>query len=241
MPVFAQGSRRRYTSGMSDFFLDLRDKPHVIDFLADNAEYASPKFRIDAERWTHAYEENEKIPTDKLAEAARKFAWSIWPARYAVSRYFSMEGSEEEWLRVLSAVRPSTAHLLKRFRQGTGAETLDETLNHIESDVAFKEGDRREIEEVRDHLRQEFWREKKNALGILVKEGEHLAKGYRERLDTLRELMPDFPRTMQDEVVSKIEKYQDRILFEGKAVSLEILDEEIKYYIEQKEISPSEG
>jgi len=226
---------------MSEFFLDLRDKVRVIDFLADNAEYAAPNIRLDAERWIHAYEEQEKIPTDKLADAARKFAWSIWPARYAVSAYFSSEGSEEEWLRILAAVRPSTAHLLKRFRKGTDAKNLDETLNHIESDVAFHAGERVEIDEVRKHLRQAYWREKKSALHALVKEGERLRDGYRERLDVLREMIPNFPRTAQDEIMSKIERYSDRILFEGEVVPVEILDEEIKYYTDQKEISPLEG
>ncbi len=226
---------------MSDLYLDPRDKVRVIDFFADHLEYASPKIRIDAELWIHAYEEGDKVPTDKLADAARKFAWSIWPARYAVNTFFSSEGSEEEWLRVLAIIRSSTAHLLKRFRQGAGATSLDETLNHIESDVAFKEGERREIEEVRAHVRQDHWREHKKTLGILVKEGEHFVEGYHKRLDALREFLPYFPRALQDEIMSKIERYEDRILFEGEVVSPEILDEEIAYYREQKEISPLEG
>lgn len=226
---------------MSDLFLDLRDKVRVIDFLANNLEYATPKIRIDAELWIHAYEEGDKVPTDKLADAARKFAWSIWPARYAVNTYFASEGSEQEWLSVLATVRPSTAHLLKRFRQGTGAISLDETLNHIESDVAFREGERTEIEEVRSHVRQEHWREQKNTLKHLVREGEHLVEEYHKRLDALREFVPDLPRAMQDEIMSKIERNEDRILFEGEVVKPEILDEEIAYYREQKEISPLEG
>lgn len=226
---------------MSEFFLNLRDKVRVIDFLADHLEYASPKYRTEAERWIHAYEENEKVPTDKLAEAARAFAWAIWPARYAVNRFFATEGIEAEWKKVLASARPSTAHLLKRFRQGTGTQSLDETLAHVEADVAFREGERIEIEELRKHLRQDYWRDKKKTLAILVKEGERLVEGYRERLQKLREVAPDFPRVMQDEIFSKIERYEDRILFEGELVPHEILDGEITYYTEQKEISPLEG
>lgn len=226
---------------MSEYFLDLREITRVIDFLAEHLEYAPPQSRADAERWIHAYEENEKISREELGRAARIFAWSIWSARYAVGKYFMTTGVEQEWRNVLAAIRPSTAHLLARFRQGTGTRSLDETLAHVEADVAFHEGERREVADVRAHLRQEAWRKRKRVFGALVKEGERLVRAYRERLDVLRELAPDIPRTLQDEIFSKLERYQDRILFEGEAVPLEILDEEAAYYREQKEISPLEG
>lgn len=225
---------------MSDLFLDLRNKIRVIDFLAEHLEYASPAMRKEAEQWIHAYEEAEKIPTDKLANAARNFAWAIWPARYAVNRFFSTDGSEEEWVRVLDAVRPSTAHILKRFRRDAGAKTLDETLNHIEADVAFTDGDRREIAEIREHLRQDAWKEKPTTFAVLVKDGERLVQSFRNRLSALREIMVEMPRSLQDDVAAKIERYEDRILFAGEAVSLETMDQEIQYYTEQKEISPLE-
>jgi len=226
---------------MSDLYLNLRDKVRVIDFLAEHLAYATPAVQKEAERWIHAYEDEEKVHTDKLADAARSFAWAIWPARYAVQRHFSTNGSEEEWVRILDTVRPSTAHILKRFRRDTGAKNLDETLHHIESDVAFTDGDRREIAELREHLRQDAWKTEKEAFEILHKEGERLVQSYRNRLSALRELMVELPRSLQDEVVSKIERYEDRILFEGEAMPLETFDEEIKYYTEQKEISPLEG
>jgi hypothetical protein len=223
---------------MSDLYLNLRDKVRVIDFLAEHLEYATPAVRKEAEQWIQAYEDEEKVHTDKLAEVARSFAWAIWPARYAVNRYFSTDGSEEEWVRVLDSIRPSTAHILKRFRRDTAAKNLDETLTHIESDVAFTDGDRREIAEVREHLRQDAWKTKQDSFEILRKEGERLVQSYRNRLSALRELMVELPRSLQDEVVLKVERYEDRILFEGEAMPLETFDEEIKYYTEQKEISP---
>ena len=225
---------------MSERYLDLRDKVRVIDFLAEHLDYASSKERSTAEAWIHDYQEGEKTPTDKLAEAARKFAVSIWPARFAVHRYFMTEGVEEEWKKITSSIRPSTAHLLKRFRQGTGTKSLDETLQHAESDTALKEGERFEIDEVRKHLRQDMWKTKKKVLAVLVKEGEELLKDARERFDALRELAVVLPRSMQDEVLSKIERYEDTMYFEGRAVSLEVLDQEVQYYKEQGAVSPTD-
>lgn len=244
---------------MSDFFLDLRDKPRVIDFLVDDLELAPAKVRPEAEKWIRAYHDNEKVPTDKLADFAKRFAWSIWPVRFAMKRYFETEGADEEWRRVLAAVRPSTAHLLKRFGAGIKAASLDDVLKHAEADVALRDGDRVEINEIRKHLRQDYWREKsrhhgkksqeggippkagKKTLAILVKEGEREAKAYHDRIAKLRDLALAMPRGFQDEIFSKLMRYEDRILFENEVVPLEILDDEVKYYTEQKEISPSEG
>lgn len=226
---------------MSDFFLDLRDKPRVIDFLVDDLELAPAKIRPEAEKWIRAYHDNEKVPTDKLADFAKRFAWAIWPARFAMKRYFETEGADEEWRRVLAAVRPSTAHLLKRFGAGIKAATLDDVLKHAEADVALRDGDRVEIEEVRKHLRQDYWREKKKTLAVLMKDGEREAKAYQDRIAKLRDLALAMPRGFQDEIFSKLTRYEDRILFENEVVPLEILDDEVKYYTEQKEISPSEG
>lgn len=225
---------------MSERYLDLRDKARVIDFLLEHLEYASPKEQSTAQAWITDYQEGAKTPTDKLAEAARKFAIAIWPARFAVQRYFMTEGIEEEWKKITSSVRPSTAHLLKRFRQGTGMKSLDETLQHAESDTALHEGERIEIAEVRSHLRQETWKNKKKMLVELVKEGEELLKETRERFAALRELALVLPRSMQDEVFSKIERFEDRMYFEGEVIPLEILDQEVQYYKEQKAISPME-
>ncbi|MEK7116529.1 MAG: hypothetical protein AAB879_03985 [Patescibacteria group bacterium] len=230
---------------MSDFFLDLRDTPRVIDFFVDHLELAPARVKTEAEKWIKKYHENERVSTDRLADAAKKFGWAIFPARIALKVYFDTDGREEEWQRILSSVRPSTAHLLKRFRVGTNAASLDLTLRHAEADVALREGDRLEIAEVRAHLRQDFWRDASRSLGkktraTLVADGERRAAEYQKRFADLREIASSSSQGFQDEIFSKIARYEDRILFEGEVVPLEILDEEIAYYTDQKEISPVE-
>ena len=155
-------------------------------------------------------------------------------------RFFSEEGRDEEWRRILSSVRPSTAHLLKRLRQGLAAATVDEVLAGGDVSTALSQGEEVEIAEVRSHLRQDYWREQGKTLGILADAGEAALKGYLGRLKQLRDLAFDLPKGFQDEVFSKIARYEDRIFFEGELLPLEILDEEMKYYVEQKEINPLE-
>ena len=226
---------------MSDLYLDFKDRPRVIDFFVEYLDYAPAKDKLAAQKIIHQYETGAKQSADKLAEAARKFAKAVWPARFAMNRYFAEEGKETEWERILSTVRPSTAHLLKRFRQGTGSESLDLTLSHAESEIAFREEECLEIAEVRQQLRHDYWRDKFKTLGMYVKDGEHELKSYLERLDKLRELAAEFSRDLQDEIYSKLTRYEDRIFFEGEVVPLQILDEELKYYIDQKEISTEDA
>lgn len=222
------------------FFLDLRDKPSVVDFLVEHLEYADGKQRAAAEKWITAYHDGETVHTDTLADAARKFAIAVWSARYALNRFFVSEGSEIEWEKVRATIRPSTAHLLERVRRFSDAQSLDATLRHAESEVALKEGERVEIAEVRKHVRHDYWREHHKDLAKLVTEGEQRLKEYLGTLKVLRDIALDLPRSMQDEVFSKIAHYEDRILFEVELVPKEILQQEAKYYTEQKELSPLE-
>lgn len=226
---------------MSDLFLDLRDKTRVVDFLVENLEYAEAKDRAAAEKWIAMYQEGEKTPTDKLAAAGRKLAEAVWPARFALKRFFTKEGSGEEWERLLATVRPSTAHLLERLRKSQGGDVpVDAVLASDDAGTALHDAEQVEIAEVRSHLRHDYWKANAKKLTVLVKEADVELTGMLERLKAMRDMAIEMPRTLQDEIFSKIAHYEDRILFEGTIVPLEILDNEIAYYRDQKEISPLE-
>lgn len=225
---------------MNDFFLDLKDKPRVVDFLVEASVFADDDARDAAATWIAQYQEGEHVGTDKLAEAARKLALATWPARYAVWMWCEKEDPEEEWRRVTSAVRPSTAHLLKRLRASSKAKTLSATLADPDASTALRDEEQSEIAAVRQQVRHDVWREKASTLDVLVRAGGTELAGYQQRLEKLRELALALPPSLQDEVFSKIARYEDRILFAGDVVPMEILDQEIKYYTEQREISPLE-
>jgi hypothetical protein len=138
------------------------------------------------------------------------------------------------------SIRPSTAHLLKRLKTASKAKTLDAALADPDAGIALRDEEQLEIAEVRRHVAHDIWKEKKDTLEILVKAGEKELAGYRKRFDALRELGTTLPSSLLNEVFSKLSHYEDRILFAGEVIPLEILDEEIKYYRDQKEISPME-
>lgn len=225
---------------MSDYFIDLKDKPRVVDFMVDTAAYADDEARVEAAEWAKKYQDGEHVATDKLAAAAKKLAEATWPARYAIHIYSSKENPKDEWDRVTAAIRQSTAHLLKRLKTASKAKTLDQALAHSDAGIAFRDEEQMEIAEVRRHVAHDIWKEKKDTLDVLVKAGEKELAGYHKRFDALRELGTTLPSSMLNEVFSKLSHYEDRILFAGEVIPMEILDDEIKYYKEQKEISPME-
>jgi hypothetical protein len=141
---------------------------------------------------------------------------------------------------VNAAIRPSTAHLLKRLKTASKAKTLDEALADADAGIALRDEEQLEISEVRRHVAHDIWREKAETLKILVKAGEKELAGYKKRFAALRELGTALPSSLLNEVFSKLARYEDRILFAGEVIPMEILDDEVKYYNEQKEISPME-
>lgn len=221
---------------MSDLYLDLKDTVRIMDFFEDYLDYAPPNERKIAESILKQYRAGEELKPEKLIDDVRKFAQDVWPAHFAMRRFFNEEGAEEEWRRVTAAVRPSTAHVLKRFREGIGAHNLQACLDHDESVTAFTEAELLEIEEVRKQIRHDYWREKGSTLDILAKSGQLELKGYLERLKKLRELAANLPEEYSHEIYSKIERFEDRIFFEGEVVPLQILDEEVQYYLDAAEI-----
>ncbi|MBI4138707.1 hypothetical protein HY479_00975 [Candidatus Uhrbacteria bacterium] len=223
------------------FFLDLRDTPRVVDALVEAIPFADGKLKADAETWVKDYRDGTRLDREKLAAMARKVARATWPARAAVMRHFAHEGADTEWTTLNAAVRPSTAHLIKRVRRAVDAGTIDELLRHAESDTALRDEERLEIAEVRKHVHEDFWKEHGKTLAPTIRDQERVLEGYDKRLDALRETAAVFPPALQDEVFSKINRYEDRILFGLESVPMEILDKEVQYYKEQKEISPLEA
>ncbi len=226
---------------MSDFFLDLRNQTRVVDFLQDFLEYAEGQEREAAQKLVTMYQDGGHFSTTTLAEAARRLSKAVFSARSATQMYLAEEGTELEWERMLAALRPSTAHLLERVRKSAKTTTLETTLKHADADSALTTDDRKEISEVRQHVELDVWREKRKALHSYVQAAQKELTVYLKRLNALRELAGEMPQPFQNEIFSKLERYEDRILFEGEAMPVEILDDEVRYYTDQKEISPLES
>lgn len=225
---------------MSDLFLDLRDRAQTLDFIAEALDYVSPTARKRLEKDPEVLMAGRSPEVERLAALAKEAGRKSWAARRALQSFLaSQNGCEIEWRKIVGAVSDSTAHLLERFRHGTKCESLNAVLGHDESASAFRDLERFEIAEVRRHARAAIWRDQRGALAKEAESAEKKLAAIVKRLDTLRELAGEAPQ-LTDEIMSKLERYEDRLYFEGEELDVKVLDEEIRYYREEKEIPAGE-
>lgn len=226
---------------MSDLFLDLRDRARTADFLQAYAHWTEGADRTAAEKLLEDWQSTGKTPSTKLADMARKLARAVWPQRQALHRWLREgAGAQAQWDGVLKAVRPSTAHLLKRLAMGLNGANLADILAHPDADQALRDEERQEIALVQAQVDEALWHAHKDALAGAATDAKRAMKTYLERLSELRDLAVNMPEPFQGEIFSKLERYEDRMLFEGEALPLEVLDDEIRYYRDQKEVAPSD-
>jgi len=225
---------------MADASLDLRSTNRILDFLLGYVPLASAKARQEAERVAHAVSaDKDAVSTTELADCARLLALDVWPTRYAIERFIA-ENPKAEWETVSSVLRPETKTHVSRLMKEFGERSLGALLQRSEVDAALNEEERLELENVRRETRVTLGREKAAELKKETERGQALLDEYQKRFEEMRELGGSFSEQLQKEVFSKVLHYEDRILYEGEAVPLEILDDEIAYYLDQKEISPTE-
>ncbi len=225
---------------MTDLYLDLRDQAHTLDFIDDALLYVAPTARKRLEQDLEGLTTKRALATEELASFAKEVAKKSWPARRALRQWLHhQDGCDMEWRKVVAAVSDSTAHILERFRHGTACTSLDTVLAHEESGSAFRDLERFEIAEVRRHVMHDIWREKRRDLSQDEDAAEKKLTAIAKRLDTLRELAGDAP-WIQDEIMSKLERWEDRLYFKGEELDVKLLDEEIGYYREEKEVPTKE-
>ncbi len=215
---------------MSDLFLDLQDKDRILNFIAEYSDFLNEK------------EKTGILPEkmEALAKRGRKIAISVWPARYALRAFFVLQGVVLEWQRLLGATRMGTSHILYGLHMQDKKKNVDEIVESDDAREILTDDMRMEISAIRHELRIDFWKEKNKDIAGFVKEGEKKMRLIAERLATLREIAVVSPAFLQDEIFSKLSHFEDRIFYNGEDMSLEILDAEIVYYREQKELSPIE-
>lgn len=56
---------------------------------------------------------------------------------------------------------------------------------------------------------------------------------FQEKMAAMRLVAEGLPALLQEELYSKVTRYEDRVLIAGEYVPTETLDEELKYYSEQ--------
>ena len=233
---FAPTPHSLYYSPMSSFFLDLKDRTRVIDFLAEVLPYLPQDnlVRTRAEAVLSEVANGKNVSKEALADLAKTVGRATYVPRIAVRRYVADgDGAEEEWRRVAAAVRGSTRHLLERFKASVGGTSLEGILAHEESDTALREEERLEIDEVRRHVLPSIWIEKGGEMKEIAKDIERGLEAIEKHLADLRRIAFDEPSAPQDEIVLKIELIEDRLFFAGEEVPPEKIAQEVKAYQEQ--------
>ncbi|MFA5129860.1 MAG: hypothetical protein WC477_02955 [Patescibacteria group bacterium] len=225
---------------MSDLYLNLHDRLALTDFMLEAVEYLEPNDPL-RERVDHVADaaiHGGDVSIETLNEIARETARASWPARIAVVRYLKTpEGKQEEWRRVLAAVSNSTEHLLERFRGSIKKETLQEVLDHEESQTVLHEAERIEIQEVLRHILPSIWKDKKKELLASAKSAKDELGKLEELLTALRRVASQEGTLNPDEIESKVVHYEDRIYYEGEEVPAEILEQEVGFYLDEREIT----
>ncbi|MBU2566799.1 hypothetical protein KKG46_04550 [Patescibacteria group bacterium] len=221
---------------MEDFYLNLNSRTRIADFLSEWLGYGSKDIKAKADTLLTAYDDGKELVAADMADVVRDLAIDIWPIRFALNRFFTEEGGMVEWDLVEKAVTRSTAHLMERFRKTSGVNSLDDLFNHDDFDMSFKDAERSEIEQVRIHIREDYWKNHSQNLEKLEQEGRLILEQFVEEMEKMRKIAEGLPTMLQDELYSKISRFEDRTLYYGEHIPMELLNEELAYYTEQKEL-----
>jgi hypothetical protein len=221
---------------MTDIYLDLSDQTEMINFLSKWIEFSSGKIKQHADSYITDYDNGKEVDVVELANLISEYARSIYPARYALNKFFNDSGAGDEWTMTEKAVRRSTAHLLSRFKSLGDVHSLDELMEHDEFDISFSDEDKMEIQSVRHHVWEDYWQKNKNSLQSYVDEGESALKVFEDWIVKLRDCAAGLPALLQEELYSKITRFEDRVLYEAEVMDEKVLTEEWEYYQSQKEV-----
>ena len=221
---------------MSDLYLNLTDKREMINFISHWLFFADGDYRKHAESFIADYDDDKALELIELQNFTKEFAKEIYPARYGLLGFFAEEGAGIEWSRIESSVRRSTALKMRKYKAAGEADTIDMMFTDDDVDMVFSEEEKMEIQHVRHQLMEDYWQANKGKLQRYAAEGENQLNRFEELIMDLRECAAGLPAMLQEELYSKITRFEDRVYFNGEVLDETVLKEELNYYKEQKEI-----
>jgi chromosome segregation ATPase len=225
---------------MTQRFLNVRDPVQVADFIDSVVEYLPESEQAEYAKFVAKLHQEEEVTPEEMSEQAKGIALKTWPIRRALDKYLQGAGAEKEWEAVLDAVRPTTALLLKRLWKNSGLRTLDEALASSDAPLAIHDSEEMEIKLVRPEVRISIWEEEQETLKPLLKEAMGELEALQKRLKILREQAMRVAK-QQEALLARLEGLEDRIYFAGESPSLEKLDAEMQYALEESIIPSEEG
>ncbi|MFZ6015301.1 MAG: hypothetical protein ACOYUZ_03005 [Patescibacteria group bacterium] len=221
---------------MEELYLDLRDKRQIVDFLSNWLAFVPEDLKSKAEKIIDKFDDGILDVKEDIAEFAIGFAKALYPIRFAMDEFFKEQGALIEWDQVEKSVRRSTAHLMHRFKQNNGIDSIDELLDHEDFDMTFGDEERSEILQVRHFVREDYIKNHPKVLDVLIDEGKRVLAHFEGMMEKMRNTAGSLPTLLQEELYNKVTRYEDRVLFNGERIDLDVLKEELAYYTDQKEI-----
>ena len=91
-----------------------------------------------------------------------------------------------------------------------------------------------EVNEIRKHVREDFWKTDGGKIEEIVKKRQGIRDEYKKLLGGIARTRGFFSAGDAGRGFSKIKHYENRILFAAETVPMEILEKEIQYYTEQR-------
>lgn len=211
-------------------FVNTRDRMETVDFIDGLIEYLPETEQAESLALVEASTDVDAVSQVRLAEAAKQYAIVSWSAERAVKRYVESQGAEEEWNRLLTAVRPATALLLNRLRTHTKTHSLDQALATPEALSAIHGETEMEIELVRSEIRIDLWLAQPKGIKEELEEAKKEFEGMYQRLEKLRKFAGESDKRKSMEKM--LEDFEQRIFFGRETIPLEVLDKELRFTLE---------
>ncbi len=216
-------------------YVDRRDAFAVADFMTEVVEYLPESDRAPYLQAIEDLEAGEHVTTERLAEVAKNLAMATYPARRATMQFFQTVGAKDEWKKVLESVRPTTRVLLERLCKNIECKSLDEVLGSSDASYAIHDQEEMELEALRPEIRLRYWQSHQTSLQKLVEDAQTELEGMKKRWQMLKQIAGRSPKQAST-LLEKLEMYEDKVLFGGETIALEVLDQEVRYAAEEAAI-----
>lgn len=148
------------------------------------AEYVR-EFLPAEERGTDVWLSDRKLTDEGVRRQAVEWAKQTFVARETLRRYLENEGAEQEWERLLRAVRPTTRLLLMQLRERFGARSLAEVLQHNIAETLLHDEQLEELQAVRPEIVLTLHKEKPEGLIAHQSVAQEVLKVFSERAAAL--------------------------------------------------------
>jgi hypothetical protein len=218
------------------FFLHTKNLHAVADFMESVLEFLPASGRQPYQEMIGHIREHQYPPREKTIPLAYQIGRTTWPARRALNRYLeTSDGAQEEWNRLFERCRAKTAAALKKLKSSANSPSLEHALDQSDASLLIDSDMELELSLLRPQIRLMLWQEHQKALVPFLKEAEQELQDIDTRLQQMKEEAAR-SRTGREFIQAKILAFEDRIYFGGESLPIDMLDSELQFEREEREM-----